>query len=353
MKKRGLMDFKLSAPIEIRLELTRECNLHCIHCYNESHERLHRELTYTEIKDIIDQLEEMRVFDIVIEGGELFLRSDIWDILQYMARKFKLGISTNGTYIGDTEARRLAKLVDYIQVSIDGATSYTNDSIRGKGTFARALRAVKSLVSAGIPTGISMVLMRQNASEVRKFVKLGENLGVTACAFSRLQILGRAKKNLSRIALSREEFIKIQREINTIVLNGPKIKIQRPLYCFSFLLVNPTYTSSYRGGLGTNIECVEGLAILPNGDVIPCPGLPGFIAGNTREKRIKEIWQKSPVLEQLRKISVKGKCNRCRFFPLCRGGCRGEAYLETGSLELPDPLCWLFENGEGGTNDAF
>ena len=74
-------------------------------------------------------------FDIMIEGGEPFLRSDIWDVLRYMKGKFKLGISTNGILIGEAEAKELSEIVDYVQVSIDGAVQSTNDTIRGEESF--------------------------------------------------------------------------------------------------------------------------------------------------------------------------------------------------------------------------
>lgn len=336
------MDFKLSAPIEVRIEVTRECNLKCIHCYNDSQEKIENELTHSEFLRVVDQLEKMGAFDVVLGGGEPFLRKDIWDILQYMVGKFKLAVITNGTCIGKTEAKELARIVDFMEISIDSATPHVNDFIRGKGSFNSAVKAIESLVEVGIPTIMSMVPMKQNANEIKKFVRLGEQLGVQTCTISRLQLTGRAKINRSKIALSREEFIKIQEEINSIVLNSPKVEVSRPLYAFPFLFSKPCELPIHKTGLA-NVECAEGLTILPDGVVIPCAGLPDFVGGNVREKSLKEIWEESPILKRLREVRVKGKCRDCEYFPLCRGGCRGQAYLATGDIEAPDPLCWLFD----------
>lgn len=330
------MKFKLSAPIEVRLEITRQCNLKCIHCYNSSGKALPNELTYSEITDIVDQLERMKVFDVVLEGGEIFLRNDIWDILNYIKGKFKIGIITNGTCLNRDNVKKLVNIVDYVQVSIDGARPSTNDFLRGRGTFKVAINAVKLLVSTGIPVSISMVLTRQNINEIEEYIRLAKKLNVY-CAFSRLQLTGRAKENRDILEIPQKEFIKAVKTIVEVSKWYPDVHVQVPLYCFPFL-IDKRYVPLFSTSLA-NIECTETLSILANGDVVPCLGLP-IVVGNVRRKTLPEIWENSPILNQLRRIYVKGKCGTCIYQRFCRGGCRGHAYIKTGKLDVPDPLCW-------------
>ncbi|MEZ5357859.1 MAG: radical SAM protein [Candidatus Zixiibacteriota bacterium] len=337
------MNFTMSAPNEVRLELTRKCNLRCIHCFNNSSNELKNELSTAEVYHIIDQLFEMRAFDIMIEGGEVFTRKDILYILQYMSGKFKLGISTNGLLINEDLARRLSPIVDYIQISIDGANAAVNDKIRGNGSYDMAIKAIKACVNNNIPIGMGMVLTKLNVHQITDYIELGKSLGATACNFSRLQHTGRAKLNNTVLELSINEFIDAQRKIDELIEKENSLVIGCNLYCYMFLLNRKRCREQNVNLINANIECVETLTILSNGDVIPCSGLPTFIVGNVRKDSLRNIWDNSPILNELRSIKVEGKCEFCEFVSFCRGGCRGEAFLQSGNIKAPDPLCWKDE----------
>jgi radical SAM protein with 4Fe4S-binding SPASM domain len=338
------MTFTLSAPNEVRLELTRECNLRCLHCYNSSNEKLPGELSTREIFDVIDQLEAMVAFDIMVEGGEIFMRPDVWDILGYLQGKFKVGISTNGAFIDRSAARRLTTLADYVQISLDGADADTNDAIRGRGSFAAATAAVEACVSCGLPTGISMVLTRMNCHQIEEYVRMSQVLGVTACSFARLETAGRCIDNQDRLCLAREQFMEAQHRINAVIAGKPGVEVKRTILCFSFLTKDRLEESMFEINCAANVECAEGLAITADGDILPCFALPDFVAGNCRTDRISKVWDASPVLNRLRRISIKGKCTSCEHLAFCRGGCRAAAYQAHGDIEAPDPLCWYEKN---------
>jgi radical SAM protein with 4Fe4S-binding SPASM domain len=83
---------------------------------------------------------------------------------------------------------------------------------------------------------------------------------------------------------------------------------------------------------------VDGLCILPHGEVLPCRRFPISI-GNLLKVSLKEIWEQSEILENLRgKESLKGKCGRCRITD-CKG-CRSLALALTGDYLAEDPHCW-------------
>jgi radical SAM protein with 4Fe4S-binding SPASM domain len=107
---------------------------------------------------------------------------------------------------------------------------------------------------------------------------------------------------------------------------------------------------SYQKGLG-GLEsggCMAGThycRIMPEGDVTPCPYMT-VVAGNVRRQRFREIWETSPVLQQLRDVKqLKGRCGQCEFNELC-GGCRCRAYAAFGDVLQEDPACTYQPTGQ-------
>src|SRR6202451_4718385 len=150
-KLTDLFQLGLDAPICLTWELTYACNLSCVHCLSSSGRRDPRELSTDECKGIIDELERMQVFYVNIGGGEPTVRPDFWALVDY-ATEHHVGVkfSTNGVKITPEVATRLAGS-DYVdvQISLDGATAEVNDAVRGPGSYATALRAMRNLADAG------------------------------------------------------------------------------------------------------------------------------------------------------------------------------------------------------------
>ena len=134
----------LDAPICLTWELTYACNLQCVHCLSSSGVRDPRELSTAEAKSVLDQLADLQVFYINIGGGEPMVRRDFFELIEYsIERKIGVKFSTNGVFIDEAKARRLAAM-DYldIQISLDGADAATNDPVRGAGSYDAARRAM-------------------------------------------------------------------------------------------------------------------------------------------------------------------------------------------------------------------
>jgi mycofactocin radical SAM maturase len=147
----------LDAPICLTWELTYACNLACVHCLSSSGRRDPRELTTAECKAVIDTLERMQVFYVNVGGGEPTVRPDFWELVDYAtAHHVGVKFSTNGIKIDAEIARRLGAS-DYVdvQISLDGATAEVNDAVRGAGSYATAVRAMRNLQSAGFTTSRS------------------------------------------------------------------------------------------------------------------------------------------------------------------------------------------------------
>lgn len=187
--------FGLDAPICLTWELTYACNLSCVHCLSSSGRRDPRELSTAECLSLIDEFERMQVFYVNIGGGEPTMRPDFWEIVDY-ATDHHVGVkfSTNGVRINPAAATRIAtnSYVD-VQISLDGATEAVNDAVRGKGSYATAVRAMELLASAGA-TGfkLSVVMTRHNVGQLDGFLAIADMFGAQL-RLTRLRPSGRGR----------------------------------------------------------------------------------------------------------------------------------------------------------------
>lgn len=341
----------LSAPVEVRFEITWACDHKCIHCYNDSGIRRQDELSTAEAKDVLDQLAEMKVCEVLFEGGEPFLREDFLDLLRHSRNKFRTSLSTNGSFITPEIASQLVKAgVSFVQISVDGARAETHDYIRGKkGSFKRAMETVENLKKNGVTVGMAMVLIKPNVHEALDFIKLAQSLKVH-CALMRLQPIGRAFTNRSQLELTGSEFKEIYPEILKYRSTVTDIPVYIDFNLFPFLFTKSDKPRS-PNRLTECVECAEHISILPNGDVVPCPCLRSFAVGNVRKTSLKSLWSSSPILKRIREISINDSCRACQHYPYCRGGCRLFPWVEKGDLTAKDSFCWLGNSRSGGDDE--
>jgi MoaA/NifB/PqqE/SkfB family radical SAM enzyme len=127
--------------LKIEWEITYACNLRCRHCYNASGQSQTNELSTREALQLINEIAEMRVFEVGISGGEPLLRSDLFELLTALkTRRIRTYLCTNGTLINDDITQQiLESKVSHVMVSLDGASSKTHDSIRGRGSYSKAI----------------------------------------------------------------------------------------------------------------------------------------------------------------------------------------------------------------------
>ena len=268
--------YGLDAPICLTWELTYACNLSCVHCLSSSGRRDPRELSTAECRAVIDELERMQVFYVNIGGGEPTVRPDFWDLVDYAtAHHVGVKFSTNGVKIDPAVARRLAAS-DYIdvQISLDGATAEVNDAVRGPGSYATALRAMRHLAEAGFRGfKISVVVTRQNVSQLDDFKAIADRFGAQL-RLTRLRPSGRGADVWDELHPTASQ----QRQLyDWLVARGEQV-----LTGDSFF-----HLAAYGEPLpGLNL-CGAGRVVClidPVGDVYACPFAihDSFLAGNVR-----------------------------------------------------------------------
>jgi len=178
----------VSNPIRVKWELTMLCNLNCIMCHQkERRKNIFKELKTDQIKKIVDNLYAAGIKKILLKGGEIFVRKDIFRILDYIQYKgFKINIITNGTFINKDFAAKLNnyKNIEVITFSLDGLRVH-HDKIRNVGgVFDKTIEAIKLTKEKNFFVNIACVLQKDNLKDIRGLVDLSISLGVDLVTFT-------------------------------------------------------------------------------------------------------------------------------------------------------------------------
>ena len=320
----------LSAPVNLTWEVTLACNLRCRHCLSASGRPAARELDTAEALQVVEQLHEAGVFQVNFGGGEPFLRPDFEEILAAChERGLVTCISTNGTLFDRSRVQRLSRsALVAIQVSVDGARRETCDAIRGEGTWAEALHALRLLADSTIPTSINTVLTGTNADEIPALHDLAGSLGVSL-RVSRFRPSGRGAVDWEALRPSAAQLLDFSAWL------AAEAGVRTGDSFFSL-------TSRERQGLGLNLCGAAKLTCClgPRGDLYPCAFLQRreFRAGSLRRQSFAEIWRDSPVYRGFRELRIHS-CEACQRFDQCHGGCPAVAYHLGRGVAGGDPEC--------------
>ena len=324
----------LDAPICLTWELTYACNLACVHCLSSSGRRDPRELTTAECREVIDTLQRMQVFYVNIGGGEPTVRPDFWELVDY-ATGHQVGVkfSTNGIRIDAAVARRLAGS-DYVdvQISVDGATAEVNDAVRGTGSYATAVRAMRHLSEAGFRGfKLSVVVTRHNVGQLDELKALADRSGAQL-RLTRLRPAGRGADTWPELHPTAAQQHQLY---DWLAAHGEQV-----LTGDSFFHLAP-----YGGALPGLNMCGAGRVVClidPVGDVYACPFAihDEFLAGSVRQPGgFEAVWRDAELFARLREPQTGGACRSCGFYDSCRGGCMAAKFFTGLPLDGPDPEC--------------
>jgi MoaA/NifB/PqqE/SkfB family radical SAM enzyme len=192
-----LLQFSADKKPVVVWNMTRRCNLKCIHCYSNSADIDYpNELSTEEGKKLIDDLAQFGLPVILFSGGEPLLRADLLELAQYAVdRKMRAVISTNGTLITKEIATKLQKIgLSYVGVSLDGLEK-THDRFRGKkGAFNQAMEGIRNCRNAGIKVGIRFTVNKHNLADVSNMFDLLRQEKIERLCFYHLVYSGRGSK---------------------------------------------------------------------------------------------------------------------------------------------------------------
>ncbi len=338
--------------------LTKACNLRCVHCYASADVSATDELTTVECKAVVEDLANMKVPLILFSGGEPLLRKDLFEIAEYAKdRGLKFALSTNGTLITPEVAEKIKETgFEYVGVSLDGMPE-TNDKFRGvKGAFEKAFEGLLNAKEVGLQTGIRFTVTRFNLKDVPAIIDLLAENEIPRFCLYHLVPSGRADFSYDISLKERRELVDwlfekaielhdegCETEILTVdnpcdgvyvCLKLKELDEDLAVKAFEFL--------KFRGGDKSGAQLAN---IDMHGDVHPNQFWWDHTCGNVRREKFSEIWlnPKDELLIKLRnKLNhLRGKCGRCAYKDVC-GGFRLRA-LRAGDLWGNDPDCYLTE----------
>jgi len=326
----------LSAPETVHLAVTHRCNYWCPSCYLDG--IVEHEMTTAEIKSLIDEMAEIKVFQLAIGGGEPFLRDDLIEISSYAALcGIVPNITTNGSLLTSEVASELSGHIGQIQISVNGHNNGLHETTRDKGSSDAALRAMEILRKHNIRFGMNVLLRKDNINEIENIVAFGAKHGASTVNLIRPKPSKRDRNWYSRSALSRSDY-RIVRE--AIRKAQSKYTIRITVDCaLSFLMNTESPGELRRHGVYGCTGARRFLSIYPDGSAYPCSFLdmPEYCAGNVKHG-LKHVWSAFQRFWQATQ-HLNGKCGTCKVKDYCTG-CRAIAFHTTGDILGDDPACF-------------
>lgn len=324
----------------LQFELTSRCNERCIHCYIPNGKKnAGFDMKTEKVKSLIDEFAAMGGISVTLSGGEAFLHKDLIDICEYCREKdLKISILSNLIALTDDEIPRLKAVnLSLIQVSLYSMNPEIHDRITTvKGSFRRSKAAIEKLVAADIPVQISCPLMKANKDGYREVLKYAQSLKIKAQ--TDYIMMAEANFDTGNLAnrLDLKETERVIRDIIEYDIDYEKTMLQKPMsdeVKFDF----DRFKNQPVCGVGYDNCCITA-----NGDVYPCAGWQGYVLGNVYRQSLKEIWENSDRVKQLRKITQSSfpKCLKCEAFNYCNR-CLVRNYNESHGdmFHIPQHFC--------------
>ncbi len=378
---------EINKPRLIFWEVTKGCNLRCIHCRASATELSSpADLPTGKAVEIISQIASFAKPILVLSGGEPLYRADVLDLARVATdRGLRVALATNGTQVSKTVAKKIVESgVRRVSISLDGADAHTHDTFRGiPGAFDAAIHGLRNLQNQGMSVQINMTIARHNARQLPAVLELAKRLGADALHTFLLVPVGCGVEIADSQMVPASEYEQILHWFYDRSLEGGiELKATCAPHYFRVvrqrraaerrasgvdgtrqdpnaigptemtmpgatgMLLKPHSHTGHPGGHPDGMNamtkgCLAGTGVCfisHRGEVYPCGYLP-VVAGDLKRQAFADIWNDSQVFAQLRETgNLKGKCGCCEFRNVCMG-CRARAFAATGSMLDEEPFC--------------
>jgi radical SAM protein with 4Fe4S-binding SPASM domain len=322
---------------KLQIEVTNQCNLKCRYCFNESEPFSDVVLSPVQLEGLLRQADEMGVITIDFSGGEFFLHKNWRELLRLADElQFQISIHTNGTPLSKNNVEYLKNFkIGLIQVSFDSHNSNVHDEARGQsGSWSRAIAGLRRASNEGFRVSCVLMVHQLNKDHVAEATKwFREEFGFVPF-LDRLAPSGREKSE--QLALSPSEFYEVVAPHLTSETMVRRV-CETPL------------------GMGEKIEPHCGVAhslmyVTASGELCLCPTMTSrdknmFAGPNIQSTRLRDAWYHHPLFVGNRNVNCRN-VSFCKAGSTCRGGCRSNAYFDTGKIDSPDIVsCNIHKNG--------
>lgn len=357
----------MRTPRTLDIELTSRCNLRCSYCYFFNNPAVvYRELPTDAWLKFFDVLGSLGVMNVVLAGGEPFMRADLPVLLESVVRnRMRFALLSNGSLIDDEIAAFIAgtNRCDYVQVSVDGSCAETHDSCRGKGSFDGAIRGIHTLQRHQINVAVRVTIHQKNVNDLEKIAHLLlEELGLAGFSTNSAGYMGTCRMNAGDVLLNLQERKVAMATLLRLAEKYPgRISATAGPLAEGYIWRRMEEARAqgapafFNGGRLTGCGCTSNkIAVRADGAIVPCNLLAHMVLGRINEDSLLDIWQHSSALNQLRNrytipLTSFEFCAGCPYMPYCTGNCPGLAYTLAGTIDHPSPdaclRCFLEEGG--------
>jgi len=334
-------------PVYAVWEITLACDLSCRHCGSRAGRARPDELTTEECFDVVDQLADLGCKEVILIGGEAYLREDCWEVVRRIrARGMQPLITTGGRGLGAERAKAAKEAgIASVSVSVDGSEA-THDRLRGlTGSYRAALDALVHLREAGVRVSANTQINRLSASELPELLETLIARGVHSWQIQLTVPMGRAADE-PEVLLQPSDLLTLFPMLDRLQDRCREARV----------MLWPGNNIGYFGPTETKLQgrmpgghmasCGagrSGLGIESDGTIKGCPSLSTktWAGGNIRQHSLKDIWERATPLRYTRDRTTDvlwGFCASCYYAEECRGGCTWTAESILGKPGN-NPLC--------------
>lgn len=315
-------------------EITNQCNLNCVTCYNRSGLNQSRhELSFRQITQIIHRLvTDFDCHSFSFAGGEPLLHSELEHLLCYVQEhpEYQFSFVTNGTVHKESffSAVQANPGQFRIQISLDGSTEEINALTRGKGSYARTLQFIGRLTAFSFRPLLKMVISQNNLADIEPFFRLAVSLNCTP-TFDFVACNGNASDAWDTITPTPRQKIQVLKLLDRLNHEFPDFATELPRTGSTCTLSLPD-------------QPVAGL-IKTDGTFFPCQLLYEDVhtCGNILTDPTEHLIARISLLQQLAaaRLTQDYNCKRCPLQHGCARGCFANAYYLTGDSLGDDGNC--------------
>lgn len=349
----SLRDKETYVPIRLRksdlrfpvdtafLEVTKACNLKCIHCYADSPSFSSKDNS-PDLKRtfcLIDKLDKIGIMQFIVTGGEPFFRKGIFDILEYISSKsMDYGVLTNATLLNRKNINRLKESdPKFVGVSFDDHREEVCNFIRGKKVYKKVLESLLELKDARLPLQTNTILFKglnDSYGPLVNFMSFLKSIGLEArnIIFDEFLPLGEGKNKI-QYQFNRTERFNLMQNLK---------KAFKKVFSLDFVIIQDTAPLLIRPdrycGVGKNE-----IYVTDDGDMFPCPLLVDekYKIGNIFKDDFTSVVEQSELANYFRgnEHIKNSECETCNVFDICLGGCKAKPLIFSGKLNEAD--LWL------------
>jgi len=342
----GVRDQFATSPLVVIWEVTRACDLACVHCRASAISlREPDELTTEQGVDLLREVKRFGKPLMVFTGGDPLKRPDMEELIAEASHAGLVSfLSPSGTPLLTHAALHRARKCGLrgVSISLDGSNEAIHDTFRRvRGSFHWSLEGAAAAVGLGLTLQINTTLTRHNLKDLPAIADLVGGLEARRWTLFLLVPTGRAQESQQVAA---EECEAVFQWLAELAPRAPfRIKTTEGPHYRRVAMQNGLSTPS--GDSPAPNRFVSGMNdgsgfvfISSRGDIHPSGFLP-ISAGNVKHASLGRVYREHPLFLALRNPDLlKGRCGRCEFRGIC-GGSRARAYAVSGDYLAEDPAC--------------